>query len=77
VSALSITATDLEVELVAEGAVEDVAPGETTVPGRKLHDLVRALPEAVRVEVAAEGAIQQDIEKGGPPKRAYTLLLRG
>lgn len=52
---LSITATDLEVELVAEGAVEGVAPGETTVPGRKLHDIVRALPEAARVEVALSG----------------------
>jgi DNA polymerase-3 subunit beta len=52
---LSFTATDLEVELVAEGAVEAAAPGETTVPGRKLHDLVRALPEAAGVEVALSG----------------------
>jgi DNA polymerase-3 subunit beta len=52
---LSITATDLEVELVAEGAVESAAPGETTVPGRKLHDLVRALPEAAHLEVALSG----------------------
>ncbi len=52
---LSITATDLEVELVAEGAVEDVEAGETTVPGRKLHDIVRALPDGVRLDVSLSG----------------------
>jgi DNA polymerase-3 subunit beta len=52
---LSVTATDLEVELVAEGAVETAAIGETTVPGRKLHDIVRALPDGARVEVALTG----------------------
>jgi DNA polymerase-3 subunit beta len=52
---LSVTATDLEVELVAEGAVETGAVGETTVPGRKLHDIVRALPEGARVDVALNG----------------------
>jgi DNA polymerase-3 subunit beta len=52
---LSVTATDLEVELVAEGAVETAAIGETTVPGRKLHDIVRALPDGAGVEVALTG----------------------
>ncbi len=52
---LSITATDLEVELVAEGAVENVEAGETTVPGRKLHDIVRALPDGVRLDVTLSG----------------------
>src|SRR5690606_8239618 len=52
---LSVTATDLEVELVAEGAVEADATGETTVPGRKLHDIVRALPEGARVDVSLSG----------------------
>jgi len=42
---LSITATDLEVELVAETKVETETPGETTVPGRKLYDICRALPD--------------------------------
>lgn len=42
---LSITATDLEVELVAETKAETETPGETTVPGRKLYDICRALPD--------------------------------
>jgi DNA polymerase-3 subunit beta len=52
---LRVTATDLEVELMAESPVELQAAGEVTVPGRKLHDIVRALPEGVRVELAVSG----------------------
>ena len=52
---LSITATDLEVELVAEASVDDTVAGEITVPGRKRHDIFRALPEGARAEVALSG----------------------
>lgn len=52
---LSVTATDLEVELVAHGAVDSIDPGEITVPGRKLHDIVRALPDGVKVDVTQSG----------------------
>lgn len=53
---LTITATDLEVELVAETAIDKVdVPGEITVPGRKLLDITRALPEEVNISVQLEG----------------------
>jgi len=52
---LAITATDLEVELVAEAEVDTKAPGEITVPGRKLHDICRALPDGCKVEVSVSG----------------------
>lgn len=52
---LSVTATDLEVELVAEASIDDGEDGEITVPGRKLHDIFRALPDSARVEVALSG----------------------
>ena len=42
---LAVTATDLEVELVAQTEVEVEAGGEITVSGRKLLDICRALPE--------------------------------
>ena len=42
---LSITATDLEVELVASTEANISNGGEVTVPGRKLLDICRALPE--------------------------------
>lgn len=53
---LTVTATDLEVELVAEAAAEKIdVPGEITVPGRKLLDIARALPEGVKVGLQLEG----------------------
>lgn len=54
-SALSVTATDLEVEMVAEAEVKVETAGEITVPGRKLHDICRALPDSANVEVSQSG----------------------
>ena len=44
---LAITATDLEVELVAQAEIKSSADGRLTVPGRKLLDICRSLPEGV------------------------------
>jgi DNA polymerase-3 subunit beta len=52
---LSVTATDLEVEMVAEAEVDSEADGEITVPGRKLHEIFRALPEGAKVDVSLNG----------------------
>ncbi len=53
---LSMTASDLEVELVAETQVEDVkTPGEVTVPARKLLDICRALPDEATIKIQLEG----------------------
>ena len=55
-SALKISATDLEVELVAAAEVEGRTAGETTVPGRKLYDIVRALPDGCAVDFSLSGS---------------------
>jgi DNA polymerase-3 subunit beta len=52
---LSVTATDLEVELVATSEVDVQRAGEVTVPGRKLLDICRALPEGVEINLTQEG----------------------
>ena len=52
---LSITGTDLEVELVATTAVSVQQGGDITVPGRKLLDIFRALPEKTSVTLSTEG----------------------
>lgn len=52
---LSVTATDLEVELVAEAEVEVEAGGEITVSGRKLLDICRALPDGAMVNISLSG----------------------
>jgi len=52
---LSITGTDLEVELVASSETTVQQAGDITVPGRKLLDIFRALPDGVNVTLATEG----------------------
>ena len=52
---LAVTGTDLEVELVSAIALTVQTPGDITVPGRKLLDILRALPEGVSVTLAVEG----------------------
>jgi DNA polymerase III subunit beta len=52
---LSLTGTDLEVEMVARQTVEDARDGETTIPARKLFDIVRALPDGSKVSVSQSG----------------------
>ncbi len=52
---LSITATDLEVELVAATEVVVQEAGDITVPGRKFLDILRALPDKVLVTFGVEG----------------------
>jgi DNA polymerase-3 subunit beta len=52
---LTITATDLEVELVAATDVTVQEAGDITVPGRKFLDILRALPEKVSVSLTVEG----------------------
>ena len=52
---LSITATDLEVELVATTELEVDSAGEVTVPGRKLLDICKALPEGADITLSQSG----------------------
>ena len=52
---LSITATDLEVELVATTELDVETAGEVTVPGRKLLDICRALPDNASVSLSQSG----------------------
>ncbi len=53
---LALTATDLEVELVARTEAEKIeVPGEITVPGRKLLDICKALPDKAALQVQLDG----------------------
>jgi DNA polymerase-3 subunit beta len=49
---VSVTATDLEVELVASTEVDVEEEGEITLPGRKLLDICKALPEGAKVSLS-------------------------
>ena len=52
---LFLTGTDLEVEMVARQAVDDAQDGETTIPARKLFEIVRALPDGSKITVSQAG----------------------
>ena len=52
---LAVTATDLEVELVAQAEVDTESGGEITVSGRKLLDICRALPDGADIHVSVSG----------------------
>ncbi|MBC9252996.1 DNA polymerase III subunit beta [Pseudomonas alcaligenes] len=52
---LSLTGTDLEVELVGRVALEDSAePGEITVPARKLMDICKSLPSDALIDIRVD-----------------------
>lgn len=52
---LSVTATDLEVELVAGAPIKSSADGRLTLPGRKLLDICRSLPDGVTLTATQDG----------------------
>lgn len=52
---LAVTATDLEVELVAHAEIKSATDGAVTIPGRKLLDICRSLPDGAKLTVAQEG----------------------
>ncbi len=46
---LTVTGTDMEVELVSKVSADISADGEITVPARKMIDIIRALPDGVKI----------------------------
>ncbi|HEY5807121.1 MAG TPA: DNA polymerase III subunit beta [Povalibacter sp.] len=69
---VSMTATDLEVELVAKAKVTLQQGGEISLPGRKLLDIIRALPEGANVTVSVEG--ERAIVRSGKSRFTLTTL---
>src|SRR5215472_10632488 len=46
---LILTATDLELQVERRVQVQNLTPGKTTAPARKLHDICRGLPEGATI----------------------------
>lgn len=68
---LSLTGTDLEIELVAKIPLGgEVLPGEVTVPARKLLDICKSLPPSC--EITLSKSDQKMIVKAG--KSRFTLI---
>ncbi len=52
---LSVTGTDMELELVATTELPDAESGEITVPARKLVDICRSLPADAEIRLELDG----------------------
>jgi DNA polymerase-3 subunit beta len=51
--ALSLTTTDMDLEIVESVAAKVATPGTTTVPAHTLYDIARKLPDEATVEVSS------------------------
>ncbi|HEY1726075.1 MAG TPA: DNA polymerase III subunit beta [Steroidobacteraceae bacterium] len=69
---LRISGTDLEVELVAAAEVSVQQPGDITVPGRKLLDIVRTLPDKTNVTLSREN--EKVVLRGGRSRFSLSSL---
>lgn len=50
----SITATDLEIELLISSNFEFQAEGDTTIPAQKLLDICRLMPEQAQIDISSD-----------------------
>lgn len=70
---LSLTGTDLEVELVGHVELEQPAEaGEITVPARKLLDIVKSLPDGIVIEFSVQD--QRALVKAGRSRFTLSTL---
>lgn len=70
---LSLTGTDLEVELVGRVALEDASePGEITVPARKLMDICKSLQPDALIDIRLDD--QKVVIKSGRSRFSLSTL---
>lgn len=70
---LSLTGTDLEVEIVGRIQLEQAGEsGEITVPARKLVDICRSLPDSAQIEFLEDG--QKLVVKSGRSRFSLSTL---
>ena len=70
---LSLTGTDLEVELVGRVQLEEPAePGEITVPARKLMDICKSLPNDALIDIKVDE--QKLVVKAGRSRFTLSTL---
>jgi len=62
---LSMTATDLEIEIVAKSNLDAVESGTTTLPARKFLDIVRALPDNAQIQLSLDADKDRVVIRSG------------
>ncbi|HEC18204.1 MAG TPA: DNA polymerase III subunit beta [Gammaproteobacteria bacterium] len=71
---LSMTATDLEVEMIAKVPLEGAEGGDVTIPARKMVDICRALPEGATLNVTLDSEKQRVTVHSGRSRFNLTTL---
>lgn len=51
---ISLTGTDLEVEMITHAKLEQAEAGEVTLPARKFLDICKALPDSATIDITVE-----------------------
>ena len=51
---LTVTGTDMEVELISAVSADVSQDGEITIPARKLIDIMKALPDGAKITVSVK-----------------------
>ncbi len=69
---LTLTGTDLEVEMVAKAEVQCDEDGDITLPARKLMDLCKTLPEGARITIQIED--ERAVIRSGRSRFTLSLL---
>jgi len=74
--ALSLTTTDMDLEIVESVAAKVAAPGATTVPAHTLYDIVRKLSDGASVELSsAAGDTTLQVKSGKSTFRLGCLAV--
>ncbi len=71
---LSMTTTDLEVEMVARVSLEGAEAGDITLPARKLVDICKALPEGAQIDIVYDEEKERATIKSGRSRFNLTTL---
>jgi len=71
---LSMTATDLEVEMIARVSLEGAEAGDITLPARKLVDICKALPVGAQIDIIYDEEKERATIKSGRSRFNLTTL---
>ena len=63
-SELVVRATDLEIEMEVSTPVQSLKTGKLTAPARKLHDILRGLPEGAEISLEAADESRMTVKSG-------------
>jgi len=71
---LSMTTTDLEVEMIAKVPLDNAEPGDITIPARKIVDICRALPEGAKINITLDTEKERVSVQSGRSRFNLTTL---